>query len=187
MTGRPNPWWATAFEELRFDVERFVARRLAHASVQDVVSTVLEQLAKKSATFSSTHPAWVATSGEPSAAEVAEFKAVVWRMARMRMLDELRRVYVTKKAQTRGDPPAPGVDVAAQVDARQMLQALARYMDELPEEDRHLLMVAVDGECTAHGALSQAERVRLHRLRRQLAEKLWEDIQPSTAKGNERG
>ena len=183
--GRADPWWTTAFEELRFDVERFVARRLTTASVQDVVSTVLEQLVERSSMFASTHPAWIATSGEPSPAEVAEFKALVWRMARMRMLDELRRVYVTKKSQTRAAPTGPGVDITAQVDARQTLHALARYIDELPEEDRHLLMVAVDGECTAHGALTPAERVKLHRLRRQLAERLLEDMAPRTKGGRE--
>jgi len=187
VTGRSDPWWATAFAELRPDIERFVARRLPAASVQDVLSTVMEQLVEKSKAFATSHPAWVARSGEPSPAEVAEFTGLAWTMARMRMLDELRRVYVTRKAHARTEARSLGVDVAAQIDARQMLAALAGYIDELPEDDRHLLLAAVDRDCTEHGALSPAERVRLHRLRRHLAEKLWNNIRPFEAEGDDRG
>jgi len=186
VTGRSDPWWTTAFAQLRPDVERSVGRRLPPASVQDVMSTVLEQLVEKSKSFAATHRAWLSTTGEPSPAEVAEFTGLVWTMARMRMLDELRHVYVTRKAHAhvrRGDP---GVDVAAQVDARQMLAALAGYIDELSEDDRHLLLAAVDGDCTDNGALTPAQRVKLHRLRRQLAERLWKDINPSTTEGKDR-
>ena len=187
VTGRADPWWTRAFAELRPDIERFVARRLPAASVQDVLSTVLEQLVDKSKAFATTHPAWIASSGEPSPAEVAQFTGLAWTIARMRMLDELRRFYVTKKVHARVVPKLPSLDVAAQIDARKMLVALARYIDELPEEQRHLLLAAVDGDCSERGALSAAQRVRLHRVRRQLAEKLWEDIGPSKAEGKDRG
>jgi hypothetical protein len=105
----------------------------------------------------------------------------------MRMLDELRHVYVTRKVHARARTSERGVDVAAQVDARQMLAALAGYIDELSDEDRHLLLAAVDGDCTDNGALTQAQRVKLHRLRRQLAERLWKDMNPSTTEGKDRG
>ena len=68
------------------------------------------------------------------------------------------------------------------LDARQMLAALAGYIDELSYEDRHLLLAAVDGDCTDNGSLSSAQRVKLHRLRRRLAEKLWEELEPSQTK-----
>lgn len=187
MTARSDPWWATAFAELRPDIERSLGRRLPPASVQDVMSTVLEQLVEKSKAFAGTRPAWVSTTGEPSAAEVAEFTGLAWTMARMRMLDELRHVYVTKKAHARVRSSEPGVDVGAQIDARQMLVALAGYIDQLSNDDRHLLLAAVDGDSTDNGALSPAQRVRLHRLRRQLAEKLWQDMNPSKTEGKDRG
>jgi hypothetical protein len=186
VTARSDPWWTTAFTQLRPDVERFLGRRLPPAGVQDVMSTVLEQLVGKSKTFAETHPAWLATSGDPSPAEAAEFTGLVWTMARMRMLDELRHFYVTRKAHARVRTSEPGIDVVAQVDARQMLAALAGYVDELPEEDRHLLLAAVDGDCTENGALTPAQRVRLHRLRRQLAEKLWKEMNPSMPEAKDR-
>jgi hypothetical protein len=187
VTGRSDPWWTTAFAELRPDIERSLGRRLPPASVQDVMSIVLEQLVEKSKTFATTRPAWLSTAGEPSPAEVAEFTALVWTMARMRMLDELRHIYVARKAHARARTSDPGIDVDAQVDARQMLVALAGYIDELSDEDRHLLLAAVDGDCTDNGALTPAQRVKLHRLRRQLAERLWKDMNPSTTEGKERG
>ena len=187
MTGRSDPWWTTKFTQLRPDIERSLSRRLAAASVQDVMSTVLEQLVEKSKTFAATRPTWLSTGGEPSPAEVAQFTGLVWTMSRMRMLDELRHIYVTRRAHARAHTSEPGVDIAAQVDARQMLTALAGYVDELSDDERHLLLAAVDGDCTDNEALTPAQRVKLHRLRRQLAEKLWKDMNPSMTKGKDRG
>ncbi|MGO9833384.1 MAG: hypothetical protein ACLP1X_04145 [Polyangiaceae bacterium] len=187
MTGRSDPWWAAAFAALRPDIERSLGRRLSPESVQDVMSTVLEQLVEKSKAFSTTRPAWVSTTDEPSPAEVAEFTGLAWTMARMRMLDELRHFYVTRKAHARVRSSDPGVDVGAQLDARHMLTALAGYIDQLSVEDRHLLLAAVDGDCTDNGVLSPAQRVRLHRLRRQLAERLWQEMNPSETEGKDRG
>ena len=181
MTARTDPWWAAAFAELRPDIERFVGRRLPPASVQDVLSTVLEQLVEKSKTFSASHPTWLSTTGEPPPGEAAAFAGLVWTIARMRMLDEIRHVYVVQKARSKVEQPegGRGIDVTAQIDARQMLELLARYVNQLPMEDRELLLAAVDGECNENGAQSPAQRVRLHRVRRQLAEKLWNDMNPS--------
>ena len=82
VTARTDPWWAAAFAELRPDIERFVGRRLPPASVQDVLSTVLEQLVEKSKTFSASHPTWLSTTGEPPPGEAAAFAPVSYGQSR---------------------------------------------------------------------------------------------------------
>jgi hypothetical protein len=187
VTGRSDPWWLATFTSLRPDLERFFGRRLPVGSVQDLVSTVLEQLVEKSATFATSHPAWLSTTDEPPPGEAAAFIGLVWKIARMRMLDEIRHVYIVRKARSKVEQPegGSGVDVTAQIDARTMLELLARYVDELTVEDRELLLTAVDGECNENGAQSPAQRVRLHRLRRQLAKRLWNDLNPSKKRGED--
>jgi len=150
--------------------------------VHDVISTLREQLVEQSKNFEKTHPQWRGSS-KPTPGEAAAFVGLTWRMARMRMLDELRHVYVSKKAAAnllRRD----GYNIVDQLDARQRLTLLARYVDELSGEDKELLISVID--CTHNGAFTSAQRTKLHRLRHHLTEKLSEIRKPVPRSGRKR-
>jgi hypothetical protein len=176
-TRRPDrertPWWVLRARELDGALRRFMQRRLGPHDALDAVAAVHESLAVQFATreFAAAHPTW---SGHavPLSDQVAEFDRVLWRLARLRLLDELRRLYLRKRSVPLDDALVAGERTEARIEAREYLRRLAELVEALPADDRELLSLASD----ASGGpmhMTNADRVRLHRLRKMLAERLW--------------
>lgn len=152
---------------------RHVQMRGLHWIAEEVVAAVGEHLAKDIQKALLAEPdqgfparAWN-SSAAPSAEDAAAFQTVVWRQLKLRGADELRRFYVRKRHQAALEEAAEtSTEPSHALIAREHLVLLAQAINELPDVDRELLLESVDGIATK----SNAERQRLFRLRRRLAE-----------------
>lgn len=167
----PTPWWATELRAATPRMVAFVRRRAAAIDAEDVVDAVCVELADRLHTNAEKYPqSWFAREA-PSEVEELQFRGLVWQVCKRRLQDQLRREYL-RRARTssgllhgEGSPNPEAVAIA-----KQLLLRLAEEIEALPLEDRELLASTMESEDRV--ALSSRDRMRLSRLRRELATKI---------------
>jgi hypothetical protein len=159
-------WWERKLVELRPRIERRLVLNGASVDAADLVGEaslqVIEKLSSNPERYSS---AWF-RNAVPAAREERGFEDFVWTVARARWTDHLRLAL-----RTRLDVPAPsGADATseARIDARVFLHELADVIERLELPDSALLT----GEIEGGRAMTGRERVRLHRLRKTVAQEV---------------
>jgi hypothetical protein len=149
-------------------------RRLPPDEARDAVAAVLESLAAQFAAARSTGkgPDWLEVA-RPDPEQIVEFDRFLWRLARVRQLDELRRLYVRRRSVELEQNEPSNDGTVERLEARDYLRQLAALIEALPESDRTLLLAASDLRSGTDTGFTNAERVRVHRLRMKLAKQLW--------------
>jgi uncharacterized protein (DUF2267 family) len=171
MNTARGAWWGRRANEMNGDLVRFMRRRLPAEDAVEAIAAVHESLAAQFADpeFAAAHASWLET-GTPEDGAIAEFDRFVWRLARLRQLDELRRLYVRKRSIDLDELRAT-TDEQARIEAREFLRMLADLVSALPAEERELLVTASD-PVAGVARLTNAERVRVHRIRAVLAQRI---------------
>ena len=153
---------------------RFMRRRLPEEEARDAAMAVQESLAAQFAATQTTDAGlpWLAVE-QPDSEHMAEFDRYFWRLARVRQLDELRRLYVRRRSVPLDEDAAGDERPIERLEARDYLRRLAVLIAKLPEEDRNLLIMGSQPRSAGGAASTNANRVRVHRLRKMLAEQIW--------------
>jgi hypothetical protein len=163
-------WWEEELRRLQPGLLRSVRR---HSSFEpglesDIVAQAMLEISQRLAAAPGKFPASWFASEAPSSADVARFQALARLVCKRRVYDRLRQHYA---ARDRVPLPGPTVGISAEQQAsdREILRLVAGALDDLPVEDRELIIRGME---RAHGelALSAAERMRLSRLRRHLTD-----------------
>jgi|SRR6185295_2346962 len=166
-----NTWWWNTYLAKEEDLSRFFNRHLPGESedlVQEVGVSLLDRLSRPSMNLPES---WFGT-GTPQRIEAYAFYSLLWDVARARLYDSLRRRYVLSRIPVGELQPRPP-SVPNGPDPQEVLKLLAKQIDALPQEDRELLMHSISTARGERPPMTPAERTRLHRLRRELAEKVW--------------
>lgn len=168
-------WWIAQARALDSALQRYMRRSLSVEDSRDAAAAVHMSLVQQARHgLSDSHPAWLRNE-PPTQCDIAEFERHFWRLARLRRLDALRRNYVLRQfGPLDREPVAP--DGIARLEARDFLRRLAQLMETLPESDRALLLAAADSSQGVAGGLTNAEKIRVHRLRRMMAKRLWSNL-----------
>jgi RNA polymerase sigma-70 factor (ECF subfamily) len=165
----PRPAWPnhelTTFGEVARDsarsLFRLAVRLLGH--VQDAEDAVQEALVRS---FSSARPGQFE--------DAADIRSWLYRVTTNTAMDTLRR---RRRTLARGGVPVPSVDGVGRLDASLALWELARWLDELPDEQRAAFVLKdLEGLSTAEvarvlGCTDGAVEQRLLRARAVLREK----------------
>lgn len=169
-SNKREAWWMNTLRTLRPELRAYMGRRLEGSRAAEAAAAVEETIAEKASNreFSQGHADWFGLT-EPAIQSQIEFKRFVWHVARMRRLDGLRHQYLLHLDAELLDVP-DATNEANRLEAREILRAIARELENMPSADRELLMRAASTRESQ--ALTGAERVQLHRLREALAERV---------------
>lgn len=165
-----DAWWAREFERLRPLLANRLRQRGLAWLADDVLANIGLELARRY-----TGPALHVE------ANIEEFEQLVWRLTRFRTSDELRAL-MSRGLRKRSDAVADELSetrdgeesVIRGIDARGFLSHVVERLDRLPEKDRELLTRPLQDE--TEEPLSGSERVRVVRLRKQLAKAIANEI-----------
>jgi hypothetical protein len=146
--------------------------RAAFGTRVDLVDGIGVELAEVFREAKASYPPSWFSAGPPSEHDANAFRALVWRIADRRFLDLLRAHYVRTK-HIEDQEAAQQFQAEQQLDARRFLHVLAELVDSLADEDRELLGRSTKGQPTP---MTDAERIRLHRLRQKLAQTIRDRI-----------
>ncbi len=169
-----EPWWANYLQSLTPAFFAYVMPRtggdeaLAEDVVREAVLSITDQLSTRPATYPTS---WFELLPPPEE-DMHAFTALAWQILRRRFRDALRRRYVRNRPLP-ASGEASSTDLEATYVARSVLRHLAAILDDLPNEDRALLMDAAAGD---RAPMSAAERVRLMRLRNRISAQLADEL-----------
>jgi hypothetical protein len=148
----------------------FVKRRATALDAEDLVDAACVELADRLHTSAEKYPRSWFLNEAPTPTEELQFRGLVWQICKRRLQDQLRREYV-RRQQSGGLPHAEASPNPETVTiAKQLLVRLAEEIDSLSLEDRELLASTLESEGRA--PISNRNRMRLSRLRRELATKI---------------
>jgi hypothetical protein len=170
-TAGTRAWWVEEMQRLRPSLSAMLKRKCTFDPpvAKEIVDDLQAGLVARFHAAQEQYPASWFMSEDPGEEEAAAFRRFARHVAMMRLRDELRKHYVRQRSapeeQTVGDRRDDEI-----IDARRFLLALIPRLDTLAFEDRELLERAIDGQ------LDGRERVRLHRLRRNLVARVKKDL-----------
>ena len=141
-------------------MRRAVRRAGVHWDVEEIVSKAMAELTERLTNAPAGYPeSWFSLDDEPPQTDSDKLRHLATTVARRRAYDVLRHHYVRSRLDR--PPPVTHDDLEPRLWARERLKQVAEFMSTLTEEERELLATSVEN---GH-QLSNAERVRLHRLR----------------------
>jgi DNA-directed RNA polymerase specialized sigma24 family protein len=173
-----SEWWVDELLRMRPELLAYAKRRLSFDSgaASDIVDGVALELLQRRSSEPSGQWLDKALNGDNRML----FRALVRRIVTRRVQDQIRSYYrkvhagyglmiehAAESASTQGPEHA--------LDVREMVWMLQKRLEELPPKDREFLLQGASDEPRSE-PWSGAERARLHRLRRKLAQLLKEDL-----------
>lgn len=156
-------------------LRRFMQRQISATDVDDAVASVHASLMSQFANpgFRNINHDWESTT-TPALDRIAEFDRYVWRIAKLRRYDALRREYARRHtlkafASLPAELPSTIAQDAA-LEAEEFLRVLNDILESLPLDDRSFLLELVSSPRSR--PVPAAQRARAYRLRKYVARKI---------------